>query len=124
MKFPCPRSRLRTWSREISSAVPSCVSLLILHTQAESGALPTGFLPLSEAAFIYLLYHSQPPSGQSRVYQVTQLRTGFVHCRESAGSGPVVLRVVPVAGAALGIIMVFKVCALLLTRPAEMCCCV
>ena len=27
--FPCPRSRLRTWSRETGSAVPSRVSLLI-----------------------------------------------------------------------------------------------
>ena len=36
--FPCPRSRLRIWSRETGSAVPSRVSLLILHTQAESGA--------------------------------------------------------------------------------------
>ena len=34
--FPCPRSRLRTWSRETCSAVPSCVSLLILDTHAES----------------------------------------------------------------------------------------
>ena len=27
--FPCPRSRLRIWSREMGSAVPSRVSLLI-----------------------------------------------------------------------------------------------
>ena len=30
---PCPRTRLRIWSRETGSAVPSHVSLLILHTQ-------------------------------------------------------------------------------------------
>ena len=36
--FPCPRSRLRIWSRDTGSAVPSRVSLLILRTQAESGA--------------------------------------------------------------------------------------
>ena len=36
--FPCPRSRLRIWFRETGSAVPSRVRLLILHTQAESGA--------------------------------------------------------------------------------------
>ena len=36
--FPCPRACLRIWSRETGSAVPSRVSLLILHTQAESGA--------------------------------------------------------------------------------------
>ena len=36
--FPCPRTCLRIWSRETGSAVPSRVSLLILHTQAESCA--------------------------------------------------------------------------------------
>ena len=36
--FPCPRSHLRVWSRELGSAVPSRVSLLIPHSQAESGA--------------------------------------------------------------------------------------
>ena len=35
------------------------------------------------------------PSGKSRVYRVTQLRTDGVHCRESAGTGPVNLKVVP-----------------------------
>ena len=35
------------------------------------------------------------PSGQFRVYRVTQLRTDGVHCRESAGKGPVNLKVVP-----------------------------
>ena len=34
--FPCPRSRLRIWSREKDSAVPSRVSLIILHTQADA----------------------------------------------------------------------------------------
>ncbi|CAN0391187.1 unnamed protein product, partial [Ascophyllum nodosum] len=51
--------------------------------------------------FIYLNRHT--PSGQSRVYRVTQLRTNGVHCRESAGTGPVVLNVVPVTGAAIRI---------------------
>ena len=37
--FSCPRSRLRIWSRETDSAIPSRVSLVITHTkQAESGA--------------------------------------------------------------------------------------
>ena len=66
-----------------------------LHTQAESGAyLLTGFLPSSAAASIYeTAIHT--PSGRSRVYRVTQLRTDGVHCRESAGTGPVKLKVVP-----------------------------
>ena len=40
------------------------------------------------------------PSGQSRVYRVTQLRTDGVHCRESAGTEPVILEIIPVTGAA------------------------
>ena len=39
-------------------------------------------------------------SGQSRICRVTQLRTDGVHCRQSAGTGPVVLKAVPVTGAA------------------------
>ena len=39
-------------------------------------------------------------SGQSRVYRVTQLRTDGVHYRESAGTGPVVLKVISGTGAA------------------------
>ena len=44
-KFPCPRSRLRIWFRETSLAVPSLVSLLILYTNAESGAYSHGIPP-------------------------------------------------------------------------------
>ena len=40
-------------------------------------------------------------SGQARVYRVTLLRTDGVHCRESAGTGPVNLKVVP-SGCCLG----------------------
>ena len=46
------------------------------------------------------LFIPRAPLGQSRVFRVTQLRTDVVHCRESAGSGPVVLKVVPVTSAA------------------------
>ena len=46
--------------------------------------------------------YPQPPSGQSRVYRVAQMRTDGVHCQESAGTVvPVVLKVVPVNGASL-----------------------
>ena len=41
------------------------------------------------------------PLGQSRVYRVAQLRTNGVHCRDLAGTGPVVLNVVPVTGAVI-----------------------
>ena len=43
--------------------------------------------------FIYINRHT--PSGPSRVYRVTQSRTDGVHCRESAGTGPVNLKVIP-----------------------------
>ena len=35
--FPCPRSRLRVWSRVLCSPVPSRVSPLVLHTLTEPG---------------------------------------------------------------------------------------
>ena len=44
-KFPCPRSRLRIWFRETDLAVPSLVSLLILYTNAESGAWYSSRIP-------------------------------------------------------------------------------
>ena len=71
-----------------------------LHTQAESGAyLRDSSRFLRRRPFIYLNSHT--PSGQSRVFRVTQLRTDGVNCRESAGTGPVNLKVVPVTGAAV-----------------------
>ena len=39
------------------------------------------------------IYNRHTPSGQSRVYRVTQLRTDGVHCRKSAGTGPANLKV-------------------------------
>ena len=64
-----------------------------LHTQAESGAYlrDSSRFP-RRSPFIYLNRHT--PSVQSRVYGVTLLRTDGVHCRESAGTGPVNLKVV------------------------------
>ena len=95
----CPRSRLRIWSRETGSAVPSRVGLLILHTQAESGAYSRDSSHFPRRLLFSHLYR-QPPSNQSGVYRVTQLRIDGVHCRESASTGPVVLKVVPGTGAA------------------------
>ena len=71
-----------------------------VHTQAESGAYlrDSSRFP-RRRPFIYLNRHTR--SGQSRVYRVKQLRTDGVHCRESAGTGPVVLKVVQVRGSAI-----------------------
>ena len=96
--FPCPRSRQIIWSHETGSAVLSRVSLLILNTHADSGAFALRFLPISRATSIYL--SCLTPSGRSQVYRVTQLRTDGINCRESAGTGPVILKAVPVRGTA------------------------
>ena len=66
-----------------------------LHARAESGAYlrDCSRVPRRRPFIIYLFRHT--PSGQSRVYRVTQLRTDGVHCRESASTGPINLKVVP-----------------------------
>ena len=64
-----------------------------LQTQAEYGAyLGDSSRVPRRRPFIYL--NRRTPSGQTRVYRVTQLRTDGVYCREFAGTGPVVLKVV------------------------------
>ena len=72
-----------------------------LHTQAESGANSRGSSCFPRRRPFFYLNHHHTPSGQSRVYRDTQLRTDVVHRREPAGTGPVVLEVVPVTGAAI-----------------------
>ena len=115
--FPCPPSRLRIWFRETDSAVPSRASLLILHTQAKPGAYSRDSSRLPRRRpLIHLNRHT--PSSQSRVYRVTELRTDGVHSRESAGTEPVVLKVVPVTGAAfLGVPTDQLMCASLFSHP-------
>ena len=93
--FPCPRSRLRLGlARRVrqSRAASACSSPSILRLNL---VLTYGIPPEFRGGvhFLYLNHHT--PSGQSRVYRVAQLRTGGVHCRESAGTGPVNLKVVP-----------------------------
>ena len=91
--FPCPRSRLRILARWVRQPRPAsaCSSP---YSQAESGAYlrDSSRVPRLRP-HIYLKRHT--PSAQSRVHRVTQLRTDDVHCRESAGTGPVNPKVVP-----------------------------
>ena len=54
-----------------------------------------GISPEFRGGVHLFIYNRHTPSGQSRVYRVTQLRTDGVHCRESAGTGPVNFKVVP-----------------------------
>ena len=90
--FPCPRACLRIWSRETGSAVPSRVSLLISILRLNL-VLTYGIPPEFRGGVHYetAIRHRVSP----QVYRVTQLRTDGVHCRESAGTGPVNLKVVP-----------------------------
>ena len=79
-------------SRDGFGRVPSRVSLLISILRLNL-VLTCGILP---APASIRRYRHPPPSSQSRVHRVTtQLRTDGVDCRESAGTGPVVLKVVP-----------------------------
>ena len=87
-------SRLRIWSRETISAVPSRVSLLISILRLNL-VLTYGIPPEFRGGVHIFIKNRHTLSGQSRVYRVTQLRTDGVHCRESAGTGPVNLKVVP-----------------------------
>ena len=66
-----------------------------LHTQAEYGAYLRDS-PEFRGGVHFFILNRHTPSGQSRVYRVTQLRTDGVHRRESAGTGLLVnLKVVP-----------------------------
>ena len=47
--------------------------------------------PAFRGGVLYIYLNRHTPLGQSRVYWVAQLRTDGVHCRESAGTGPVVI---------------------------------
>ena len=78
MFFSCPRSRLRIWSRETDSAVPSRVArpfstvrLNLVLTQGVPPDFCNGF-HTHTYIYIYIYIYRQPPSGQSRVNWVTQ----------------------------------------------------
>ena len=91
--FPCPRSRLRIWSRETGLAVPSRVSLLISILRLN--LVLTYGIPRVPRRRPFL-YSFKPPhaiGGQPRICRVTQSRTDGAHCGESAGTGPVNLKV-------------------------------
>ena len=86
----------------------------ILRTQAGSGAYSRDSSRFPDGVHMY----HQPPSGQSRVYRITHLRTDGIHCQESAGTGPVVLKVVPATGAAFsGVTMDQLMCTSLFPHP-------
>ena len=57
--------------------------------------LTYGIRPEFRGGVHLFIKNRHTPSGQSRVCRVMPLRTDGVHCRESAGTGPVNLKVVP-----------------------------
>ena len=75
--------------RSVHSSHPSLIWCLLLPPDSSPSSA------FRDGAHLY----RQPPSAQSRDYQVTQLRTDGVR-RESAGTRRVVLKVVHVSGAA------------------------
>ena len=79
-----------------------CASLCphpLFHTQDKSGVYSR--VALLAPAFRDSIHpYRQPPSSQSQVYWVTQLRTHGVRHQESVGTEPVVIEVVGVKGAA------------------------
>ena len=82
--------------------------------------LLAGFFTSSAPVSSYL--YRQSPSDQSRVYQLTKLRTDGVHCREAVGTGPDVLKVVPVTDAFFsGIAMDQLMCTALFAHPQMVC---
>ena len=98
--------RVRTWefglARRVWQSVPSRVGLLISILRL-SLVLTYYEIPPEFRGGVHLFIYNRhdTPSSQSRVYRVTQLRTDGVHCRESAGTEPVNLKVVPNGWAAL-----------------------
>ena len=72
------RSCLRIWSRETGSAVPSRVSLLISILRLNLVLTYYGIPPEFRGGVHLFTYNRHTPSGQSRVYRVTQLRTDGV----------------------------------------------
>ena len=89
--FPCPRSRLKNWSHETGSAVPSRVSLLISILRRNL-VLTYGIPPEFRGGVHLFISNRHTPSGHPRVYRVTRLRADGVHGRESTGTGPVNLK--------------------------------
>ena len=94
--FHLLHSRSRTWSRERGLAVLSRVSLPIFHTQTEYGASSRDLSPfLRRHPYIPSTSIESVPNISGRA-----IATDGAPCRESTCTGAVVLKAVPVTGAA------------------------
>ena len=117
--FPVPvRAREINLARRFRPV--SARSFSTLRLNLIGWCLFRGFLPLFSTASTC---NRQPPSGQSRVYRITQSRTDGVHCRESTSTGPLVLKVVRVTGAAVSGFSPWTnfLCASLFPHPLMVC---
>ena len=90
--------RVRAWQLGLSrngfgSLVPRQPAHL--HNTQANLVLTYGIPPEFRGGVHLFILYRHMSSGQSRVYRVAHLRTDGVHCRESAGIGPVNLKVVP-----------------------------
>ena len=97
--FPCPLSRLTVCPRELGSVVRSHVSLLILHTQAESGVYLRDSVPPSH---LPLRFPLEPSCAIGLVLSFIRSRdcvNDGIHYRESSGTGRVVSNVAEQTGA-------------------------
>ena len=104
--YPCPRSRLRFWSCETGSALPSRVTLLTPHTKAEPCAYSpwdSCLFPRWWCLFIYYANRQNMLSSQSRVYRVPYC----VPMSFTAESPPAEDQVVTVTGAAFTSLFIF-----------------
>ena len=94
----CFPDRVRAWKSDLARRVrqsrPASACLLISILELNL-VLTYGIPPEFLLGVHLFILNRHTPSGQSRVYRVTQLRTDGVHCRESAGTGPLNLKVVP-----------------------------
>ena len=79
-------------SGETSSAVSSRVSLLVLHTQFESGAYSRDSSRCPRRRphkYIHII--NIPSTAIGSISSLSQMRTDGVHCRESSGIAPSVV---------------------------------
>ena len=87
------------WSRDTGSAVPSRPASACSFSVLTLNLVLTHGIPPDFHGGVHL-FKSPYAIGSVRVNRVTKLRTDDVYCRESAGTGSVVLKVVPVTGVA------------------------
>ena len=114
--FTCPRSRLRSWSRETGVWSSHPASACSFSTPRLNKVLTHGIPPDSRGR-VHLFI---PPTaiGPIPSLSVMQLRTNGIHCRESADTRQVVFEVVPVTVAVFsGITMKQLMRASLFSHP-------